>query len=94
MTVIYFLVAFVSGIVLGLFYFQMLWFTVSNLPKAKRPYLLSFLSLIARLIVAFIVFFIVIKLGNWQHLIICLIGFIGVRIFFIKKVKRNDSKEE
>jgi F1F0 ATPase subunit 2 len=93
-TVIYFILAFIIGIIIGVFYFQLLWITVSNLPKSKRPYLLSLASLFVRLIVVFLAFFLIIKLGNWQHLIVCLVGFIGVRIFFIKKIKHNDTKEE
>lgn len=85
-TVLYFIIAFIIGTIIGVFYFQLLWLTVSNLPKSKRPYMLSLVSLFVRLIVVFVAFFLIIKVGNWQHLIVCLLGFVGVRIFYIKKI--------
>ncbi len=93
-TVLYFIIAFIIGLIIGVFYFQLLWLTVSNLPKSKRPYMLSIVSLFVRLIIVFLAFFLIITIGNWQHLIVCLLGFVGVRILYINRIKRDNIKEE
>lgn len=73
------LTAFVAGLGLGLFYFGGLWLTVQQLPRAKRPFFLSVSSFLVRLAVTLPGFYLAMG-GHWERLLVCLLGFVGMRI--------------
>ncbi len=87
--------ALVAGTGLGLFYFGGLWLTVQRLPTARRPAFFSLLSFFGRLGVALFGFYLVMG-GHWERLLVCLLGFLGVRVILVRvwgpKSKAESSK--
>jgi F1F0 ATPase subunit 2 len=78
------LLAFVAGIAVGIFYFGGLWLTVQRLPQTNHPGLLTLVSLIIRLGVALPVFYLVMA-GRWERLLVCLVGFLLVRLVLVRR---------
>jgi F1F0 ATPase subunit 2 len=75
--------AFGAGIVLGTFYFYGLWLTVRKLPSARRPVVMSLSSFFGRLAVVLVGFYFV-TAGQWERLVVCLVGFLTVRIVLVR----------
>jgi F1F0 ATPase subunit 2 len=69
---------FAAGMLLGFFYFPLLWFTVRRLYESDRPVRLMVMSFLARFTVVMAVFFIVMN-GHVERLLIALAGFIVAR---------------
>jgi F1F0 ATPase subunit 2 len=76
--------AFVAGIVVGLFYFGGLWLTVQRLPQTRRPAVLSLVSLFIRLGLTLAVFYLVMA-GRWERLLACLAGFLLMRLVLVRR---------
>ena len=72
------LLALVAGLGLGSFHFGALWLTVRQLPSTQRPFFLSFLSFLVRLAVTLFGFYLAMG-GHWERLLVCLVGFVGIR---------------
>jgi F1F0 ATPase subunit 2 len=72
------LIAFVAGLLLGLFYFGSLWLTVQSLVKAKRPAMLSIASFFVRTGITLGGFFIIMS-GHWERALACMFGFLVMR---------------
>jgi F1F0 ATPase subunit 2 len=89
---IYMVLAFIAGIILGLLFFGGLWLTVKKIVTAKKPALLFLGSLFFRVSITLIGFY-YISLGNWQRLLICLVGFIAARYIIIHLTKPGDEKQ-
>jgi len=77
--------AFVAGLVLGLFYFGGLWLTVQRLPQSRHPGLLTLASLVVRLGVTLAAFYLVMG-GRWERLLVCLAGFLLVRFLLVRRL--------
>lgn len=77
------MLALAAGIGLGMFYFGGLWLTVRRLPTTRRPAFLSLLSFFGRLGVVLFGFYLVMG-GHWERLLVCLSGFLGVRIILVR----------
>jgi F1F0 ATPase subunit 2 len=75
--------AFLPGVVLGIFYFGSLWITVQQLPTTAYPVRLFIGSFIGRMAVTLIGFYLVMN-GQWQRVLICLVGFVGARILLTR----------
>ena len=73
-----------AGIGLGIFYFGGLWWTVRQFRTTRRPALLSLLSFFGRLGVVLFGFFLIMD-GQWQRLLVCLLGFLGVRVILVRR---------
>jgi F1F0 ATPase subunit 2 len=73
----------ISGMVLGLFYFGGLWFTVKRLPFATRPAILTLCSYLARLGVTLPGFYLLMD-GSWQRLLAVMFGFMVMRIVLVR----------
>ncbi|MFW6127514.1 MAG: ATP synthase subunit I, partial [Thermodesulfobacteriota bacterium] len=67
-----------------------LWLTVQRLPGARRPGLLTLLSLIIRLGVTLAGFYLVMA-GRWERLLVCLAGFLLVRILLVRRLGPSSS---
>ncbi|KJS18420.1 MAG: hypothetical protein VR69_00935 [Peptococcaceae bacterium BRH_c4b] len=78
------LAAFVAGTGLGLFFFGGLWLTVQLLPISRRPGLLTVTSVILRMGISLIGFYLVMG-GRWERLLVCLAGFVLVRYILIRR---------
>ena len=79
-----------AGILLGLFFYGGLWWTVQKGVLSKRPALWFFGSLILRMSLALSGFY-WIGHGHWDRLLVCLAGFLIAR-FAVKRFTES-SKE-
>lgn len=83
---IHILLAFSFGFGMGIFYFSSLWVTVRQLPKTQQPILLIVGSLLGRLSITILGFYLVMD-GSWQRLLIALLGFVLARSILIRHWK-------
>lgn len=72
------LMAFLSGIGIGGFYFAGLWWTVRWLQSSRRPGLLASVSFLVRTGLSGVAFFFILG-GHWERLLISLLGFMIMR---------------
>jgi F1F0 ATPase subunit 2 len=77
-------IAFVAGLLLGLFYFGTLWLTVQRLSKVKRPALLTLGGFFVRTGLTLMGFFIVMA-GHWERAAACMVGFLVMRKFMANR---------
>jgi len=82
-------ISFFLGILLSGGYFIALWLTLRRLPHCRRPALLLISSLLARLGLLLIVFYLILKVAHWDHLLAALIGFIMARILLARRLGPN-----
>lgn len=75
-----------AGVLIGLFYFAGLWWTVKKLPFRKRPTLWVFGSLAVRLSAALMGFYLAAG-GDWLRFLACLAGFIAARIVLVRRIQ-------
>ena len=80
-----------AGILLGLFFYGGLWWTVQKGVLSKRPALWFFGSLILRMSLALSGFY-WIGHGHWDRLLLCLAGFLIAR-FFVKRFTESPNEE-
>ncbi len=78
------LLAFVAGVVLGLFYYGGLWLTIQRLPQSSRPGMLTAVSLFLRLGLVLVAFYLVMG-GSWERLLACLAGFLLARVLLVRR---------
>lgn len=64
-------------------YWSSLWFTVRHASRARRPELLLTIGLIIRLSVIALLFYLLIRDGHWDRLLVAFISFVVVRSVFI-----------
>jgi F1F0 ATPase subunit 2 len=74
------------GFAIGIFYFSSLWVTVRQLPTTQQPILLIVGSLLGRLSIAVLGFYLVMD-GSWQRLLVALLGFLLARSILIRRWK-------
>ena len=82
---------FMAGIVLGMLFFYGLWITVRKAVHAKIPALWFLGSSLFRIAIVLVGFYYISR-GNWQKLLVCLIGFITARYIikhYISRIKEN-----
>jgi F1F0 ATPase subunit 2 len=84
----------VAGVVLGYIFFGGLWLTVRRLPQMKHPMLWTFLSLILRMSISLIGFYLIARGGHWIQLLVCLVGFMAVRFVLAKPQKKQLSESK
>ncbi len=88
----YMILAFIGGLLLGTFFFGGLWFTVKKAVTAKVPALWIFSSFFLRIGITLVGFYFI-GAGNWQRLVICVVGFIVARFVVIHFTKSIDNKQ-
>jgi len=69
----------VVGMMLGAIFFGGLWITVRRMPNAKHPVLLFLTSVVLRTAIALAGFWYFSNGDPWA-IIVCLVGFVGVRL--------------
>ncbi len=82
-----YLTALGAGLVLGWFYFSVLWYVVKKTPSVPRPALLVFGSYLFRVAVVLFAFYLTVHAGDWRHLMICLAGFVIARFFLTHRIQ-------
>jgi F1F0 ATPase subunit 2 len=90
----FWILSLVAGILLGTFYFGGLWLTLKNLPVSRNPYILTLGSFFVRTIITLFGLYLVAKGGNWERLLVCLSGFIFMKIFLVYRLRpeKRDAK--
>lgn len=81
-----------AGILLGMFYFLGLWWTVIRLPKFRRPLALSISSLLVRTGLVLVGFYFIAREGHWERIIASLVGFILARFFLVRRFAPKNKK--
>lgn len=71
-------IAFIAGLLLGLFFFGTLWLTVQRLSTVRRPELLALGSFFIRTGLTLFGFFVVMA-GHWERALACMVGFLLMR---------------
>ena len=89
--ILYMVLAFIGGLVLGTLFFGGLWLTVKKSVTSKIPALWVFGSFFLRVGITLIGFY-YISLGSWQRFLICVVGFIAARYIVIYLTKSNEEK--
>lgn len=84
------LLAMAAGFGLGLFYFGGLWLTVRQLERTSNAALLFGASLLLRLSLTVLGFYLVMG-GEWQRALACLAGFIIARRFLSARTDPRTS---
>ncbi len=83
-TILPFLTVLPIGFALGSFYFGSLWLTVKQLPTTTQPVRLFVSSFFLRISIVSICFYLVMD-GQWERILICLLGFIIARILLVRR---------
>ena len=83
--------AFVTGVLLGAIFFGGLWWTVRRWILSPRPQLWFLGSLVLRTSIVLAGFYFVGR-GQWQRLLLCLIGFVMGRLI-VMRLTRTSSGE-
>lgn len=87
-------IALLTGMLLGTIFFSGLWWTIRKITTSKFPGILFLSSLIIRIAIITLGFFLVTKLhseNSWMLVVICLLGFLLAR-FVITKMIRAQTK--
>lgn len=71
-----------GGLLIGVFFFGGLRWTVEQLPRAKRPALLFVFSFFGRTILTLLGFYII-AAGSWQRLLIAAVAFLVARVLIV-----------
>ena len=90
--IVYMILAFILGLLLGTIFFGGLWFTVRKLVASKIPALLFLGSFILRVGITLTGFY-YISSGSWQRLLICVAGFIIARFVVIHFTKMSEERQ-
>ena len=75
-----------AGVLIGMFYFSALWWTVKKLPFRQKPALWMFGSLLVRLALVLPAFYLAAG-GDWMRFAACLVGFIAARVFLVRRIQ-------
>lgn len=76
-----------AGIILGIFYFGGLWLTLERLSSSKNPYVLTLGSFFVRTAISLIGFYLVVRGGHWERLLVCISGFIFIKILLVYRLR-------
>jgi F1F0 ATPase subunit 2 len=86
--------AFMAGIIISLFYFGGLWWTVRRIQEADQPRLLLAASFLIRTAVTLVAFYLL-AAGHWQRLLASILGFFLARtiLLYWQRNKLEDVRE-
>ena len=82
------LLFFLSGVLLGAIYLGGLWLTVQHIQNDGQPAWWLITSLLVRMLVLVVAFYFILGDGHWQRLLAALAGFVTLRIFTTRRVRR------
>lgn len=76
--------AFLGGLALGLAYFASLWLVLQRLPTARHPVALAMGSLLGRVALAVVGFYLI-GAGDWRRFLLALAGFASARLLLVRR---------
>ena len=85
------LLALVTGALLGAMFFGGLWWTVQRGLPSKRSPLWFFGSLLLRTSIALAGFYFIAR-GNWERLLVCLLGFTVGRLIVMRLTRAAEKR--
>lgn len=80
------IVALPAGVLLGVFFFGGLWWTINRSLAAAQPAILIMGSFLLRTVVTVGGFYVAL-LGGWQSLVTCMVGFLIARVVVTRMVR-------
>lgn len=83
-----------GGAILGVLYFSGLWLTVQRIHHGKYPALWLVASLVLRMALLLTAFYLILSYGRWEHLLAALAGFVILRIFSTRSMRRQVSASD
>jgi F1F0 ATPase subunit 2 len=87
-----FALALIAGLLLGVFFFGGLWWTVQKGVASRTPALWFLGSLLLRTFVILAGFYFAAQ-GHWSRLAACLIGFVIARVIVVKRFSQAPAEE-
>jgi len=87
---IYLVLSFAAGMLLGAIFFGGLWWTVQKITGSDSPYLVSIASFFVRAAVVLAGFYFLLQ-ADWSYLLAALAGFIIARIILTSKLKSGEK---
>lgn len=75
-----------GGAALGLFYFGGLWYTLRRLERSGSPALLMLGSYLGRLAVCLPCFYLAVRGGHWERLLIVMAAFLAMRLVLVRRL--------
>ncbi|MBF0315482.1 MAG: ATP synthase subunit I [Oligoflexia bacterium] len=85
--------SFVMGVLLGGIFFGGLWLTVKKGLSSKRPALWFFVGMLLRMSIVLAGFYYFISSGHWERMLVCLLGFMIVRLSVTWPAHSASTKE-
>jgi F1F0 ATPase subunit 2 len=73
-----------GGFALGLAYFASLWLALQRLPTARHPVALAMGSLLGRVALAVVGFYLI-GAGDWRRFLLALVGFAFARLLLVRR---------
>lgn len=86
------ILVFIAGVALGTLFFGGLWLTVRKAVHSSKPALLIFASFVFRIGITMLGFYFM-GAGDWQKLLLMLLGFIAGRFVVLHFTKAFDAKK-
>ncbi|MFP4082143.1 MAG: ATP synthase subunit I [Candidatus Aminicenantes bacterium] len=83
-----------AGAGVGIFFFGGLWWTVRRLPRSSRPVVLTVSSFLVRTGVSVAVFYLLVRGGHWERLLVCLAGFLLIRLVLTRRWSPHKKRKE
>ena len=88
------LLMFLTGGLLGTIYLGALWLTLQRLQYARHPALWLLASLLVRMVLLLTAFYFVLGDGHWPRLLAVLAGFVTLRIFATRGIRRQATARD
>lgn len=85
------ILSFVTGILMGTFFFGGLWLTLKRLPDSRNPVLLTMGSYFGRIAVCVSGFYVAVKIGDWEGLLVFMGGFMIMRFALVRHLRPGNG---
>ena len=89
---LFLVLAFVTGVLLGAIFFGGLWWTVRQGISSRQPALWFVGSLLLRMSITLVGFYLVGR-GDWERLLLCLLGFVIARLAVMWLTRLSEYKQ-
>lgn len=88
---LFMIVALITGALLGIVFFGGLWLTVRKAIASKTPALWFLGSIILRIGIVLVGFYLIMQRGSWLIGLLCLLGFIAGRVIVVRLTRDYES---
>ncbi len=88
--IIYPILAFLAGVVVGFIFYYGLWLTVRFLPRSRSPVLVVMVSFVVRTALVLVTLYYMILI-HWSCMVAYVIGFLMMRIVLIQRIGKGST---